>query len=69
MLARIPQDELVALFRGYGWEPLLVEGEEPELVHQAFAAALDRSLDRIAEIQRAARDEGETARRADRCCR
>ena len=64
VLARIPEDELVALFRGYGWEPLLVEGEEPELVHQAFAAALDRSLDRIAEIQRAARDEGGTARQA-----
>ena len=29
ILARIPEDELVALFRGYGWEPLLVEGDEP----------------------------------------
>jgi xylulose-5-phosphate/fructose-6-phosphate phosphoketolase len=64
VLARIPEDELVALFRGYGWEPLLVEGDEPEVVHQAFAAALDRSLDRIAEIQRAARDEDATTRQA-----
>ena len=64
VLARIPEDELLALFRGYGWEPLLVEGDEPEPVHQAFAAALDRSLDRIAEIQHAARDEGGTARQA-----
>ena len=64
ILARIPEDELVALFRGYGWEPLLVEGDEPELVHQAFAAALDRSLDRIGEIQRAARNEGATTRQA-----
>ncbi len=62
VLARIPEEELVALFRGYGWEPLLVEGDEPELVHQAFAAALDRALDRIAQIQRAARDDGETER-------
>ncbi|HET9324080.1 MAG TPA: phosphoketolase family protein [Gaiellaceae bacterium] len=62
VLARIPEDELLALFRGYGWEPVLVEGDDPELVHQAFAGALDRTLDRIGEIQRAARDEGETGR-------
>ncbi|HEU4942467.1 MAG TPA: phosphoketolase family protein [Gaiellaceae bacterium] len=62
VLARIPEDELVALLRGYGWEPLLVDGDDPEEVHQAFAAALDRALDRIREIQRAARDDGETRR-------
>ncbi len=62
VLARIPEDELVSLFRGYGWEPQLVEGDEPEPVHQAFAAALDRALDRIDQIQRAARDDGETVR-------
>ena len=64
VLSRIPEDELLALFRGYGWEPLLVEGDEPEAVHQAFAAALDRSLDRITEIQRAARDDGRSERQA-----
>jgi xylulose-5-phosphate/fructose-6-phosphate phosphoketolase len=64
VLSRIPEDELLALFRGYGWEPLLVEGDEPEVVHQTFAAALDRSLDRIAEIQRAARDDGRSERQA-----
>jgi xylulose-5-phosphate/fructose-6-phosphate phosphoketolase len=62
VLARIPEEELVALFRGYGWEPLLVtggfEGEDPAAVHQRFAAALDDTLDRIAEIQRAAREDG-----------
>ena len=62
VLARIPEDELVALFRGYGWEPFLVEGDEPEAVHQAFAAVLDQTLDRIDEIQGTAREEGETAR-------
>jgi xylulose-5-phosphate/fructose-6-phosphate phosphoketolase len=58
VLARIPADELAALFRGYGWTPLLVEGDEPAAVHQAFAATLDEALDRIAEIQRAAREDG-----------
>jgi xylulose-5-phosphate/fructose-6-phosphate phosphoketolase len=45
VLARIPEDELVSLLQGYGWQPLLVSGEEPEPVHQALAAALDEALD------------------------
>jgi xylulose-5-phosphate/fructose-6-phosphate phosphoketolase len=56
VLARIPERELVALLEGYGWRPLLVGGDEPEAVHQAFAAVLEEALDEIAEIQRAARD-------------
>src|SRR5213593_216718 len=28
VLARIPEDELVSLLKGYGWEPLLVSGDE-----------------------------------------
>ena len=60
VLARIPEDELLDLFRGYGWEPFLVsgglDGEEPSLVHPRLAATLDQALDRIDAIQRAARD-------------
>jgi xylulose-5-phosphate/fructose-6-phosphate phosphoketolase len=55
VLSRIPEDELVALLEGYGWRPVVVAGDEPEAVHQAFAAVLDETLDGIAEIQRAAR--------------
>jgi xylulose-5-phosphate/fructose-6-phosphate phosphoketolase len=62
LLARIPEEELVALLRGYGYEPLVVAGDEPEPVHRALAAALDRALDRIAEIQSAARGRGEPGR-------
>jgi xylulose-5-phosphate/fructose-6-phosphate phosphoketolase len=51
VLARIPDDELIALFEGYGYRPLLVEGDEPEAVHQALAAALDDALDDIARIK------------------
>ena len=51
VLARIGDDELTALLRGYGYEPYLVEGDEPEPVHQALAATLDACLDQIAEIQ------------------
>jgi xylulose-5-phosphate/fructose-6-phosphate phosphoketolase len=62
VLARIPEDELVSLFEGYGYRPLIVSGDEPARVHQAFAAALDDALDGIAGIQRAARGQGATER-------
>src|SRR5437870_8013209 len=48
VLARIPEAELLSLFEGYGWRPLLVSGDEPAVVHQELAAALDNALDDIA---------------------
>src|SRR5213593_1685722 len=51
VLARIPEAELLELMRGYGWRPLVVAGDEPELVHRALAAAVDEALDEIARIQ------------------
>lgn len=67
ILARIPQEELESLLRGYGHEPFLVEGgfdgEDPMRVHERFADVLDTVLDRIAAIkQRAA--EGDLSRPA-----
>jgi xylulose-5-phosphate/fructose-6-phosphate phosphoketolase len=49
-------EELVTLFRGYGWEPLVVSyaGADDE-VDVAMAEALDRALDTIADLQRRAR--------------
>jgi xylulose-5-phosphate/fructose-6-phosphate phosphoketolase len=44
VLARIPDDELTALLRGYGWDPYLVEGDEPARVHQRLAATLDETV-------------------------
>jgi xylulose-5-phosphate/fructose-6-phosphate phosphoketolase len=55
VLARIPDEELLALMTGYGHTPYLVEGSDPETMHQAFAATLDRCLDEIASIQAEAR--------------
>jgi xylulose-5-phosphate/fructose-6-phosphate phosphoketolase len=51
VLARITDEELLALFTGYGYRPAIVEGDEPEAVHQAFAAALDEALDELASIR------------------
>ncbi|MBV8714231.1 MAG: phosphoketolase family protein [Chloroflexi bacterium] len=55
VLARISRDELDALFRGLGYEPHFVEGDEPEAMHQLMAGTLDRILDAIDEIQQRAR--------------
>ncbi|MGH3365973.1 MAG: phosphoketolase, partial [Nocardioidaceae bacterium] len=55
LLARIGDDELSWLLRGYGYQPFLVAGDEPARVHQLLAATLDRCLDDIAAIQSAAR--------------
>ncbi|HEX7637161.1 MAG TPA: phosphoketolase, partial [Burkholderiaceae bacterium] len=61
LLARIPRADLVALLNGAGWAPQFVEGHEPAAMHEAMAAALDACLDRIAAIQRAAREDGAPA--------
>src|SRR5947209_622031 len=53
--ARIGRDELLDLFRGYGWSPVVVEGDDPKSVHQDLAAALDDALTQIRDAQRAAR--------------
>jgi xylulose-5-phosphate/fructose-6-phosphate phosphoketolase len=62
VLARIPDDELEALFIGYGYKPYVVEGSDPELMHQAMSAALAQCLDEIQAIQDEARQNGIKAR-------
>ncbi|KEF41468.1 MAG: phosphoketolase [Cyanobium sp. CACIAM 14] len=64
LLARIPREELASLMRGYGWEPLFVEGQEPMAMHRAMAAAMDKAVGRILEIREEARRSGEAVRPA-----
>ncbi len=61
VLARIPREELQELMRGYGYQPILVEGTDPRTMHHAMAAALDEALDAIHAIQHVARDESGSA--------
>ena len=62
ILARIPDEELTALFKGYGYRPIIVAGSEPAKMHEAFAATLDDVLDDVARIQRGARSNGDARR-------
>lgn len=63
VLARIGDDELAQLMRGYGYEPHFVSGHEPDAMHHAMAAALDACLDAIYAIQMEARSDGFSRRR------
>jgi xylulose-5-phosphate/fructose-6-phosphate phosphoketolase len=55
LLGRLPHDELVNLFCGYGYDPHFVEGQEPQTMHQQMAATLDTVIEKIAAIQSQAR--------------
>ena len=56
VLARISHDELEALFKGYGWTPYFVEGNDLPSMHQAMAATLEMCVIVIQQHQRQARE-------------
>jgi xylulose-5-phosphate/fructose-6-phosphate phosphoketolase len=56
ILARISPDELESLFRGYGWQPYVVEGDDPALMHPQMAAIMERCITEIRAIQKQARE-------------
>ena len=62
ILARISHEELDALFRGYGWTPHFVEGDDPETMHQLMAATMETCVQDIRRIQQAARKSGKATR-------
>jgi xylulose-5-phosphate/fructose-6-phosphate phosphoketolase len=59
VFARISEEELQALFAGYGYRPYFVEGSDPLVVHQQMASTLDQAIGEIRQLQ-------ETARRTNR---
>ncbi|WP_216900481.1 phosphoketolase [Synechococcus sp. CCY 9618] len=64
LLARIPRQELASLMRGYGWDPIFVEGSDPMPMHHAMAAAMEQAVGRILEIRAQCRASGEAVRPA-----
>ncbi len=53
--ARITHEELDQLMRGYGWIPYFVEGSDPDSMHQAMAATVERCVTEIARIRKEAK--------------
>ena len=62
ILSRISAEELDNLFRGYGYTPYVVEGSEPELMHQQMAATMEECIVKIREIQQEARSQNKAFR-------
>ena len=62
IFSRMSHEEVECFFRGCGWEPYFVEGDDPMVMHQQMAAALDRVIREIKRIQREARKTGEAKR-------
>ncbi len=62
LLSRISHEELEALFRGYGYTPYFVEGDDPMEMHQKMATVLEECITQIRQIQLEARSSGQAIR-------
>ncbi len=62
ILSRISSEELESLFVGYGYTPYVVEGWDPELMHQKMAAVMEECVIKIREIQQEARSQNKAFR-------
>ena len=65
ILARIPADELDMLFKGLGWKPYVVEGNDPDTMHAKMAEVLEGCVLEIRAIQEKARN-ASSAKAAER---
>ena len=62
VLARITNEELEALFTGYGYKPYFVEGSDPAVMHRKMAVTLEEAIGGIRSDQKKARDSGNAFR-------
>jgi xylulose-5-phosphate/fructose-6-phosphate phosphoketolase len=62
LLSRISHDELENLFKGYGYTPYFVEGNDPDTMHARMADILEQCVVDIRRIQAEARSTGIPAR-------
>lgn len=62
LLARISQEELDQYFRGMGYNPYTINGDDPEILHQKMASTLDSVISEIKNIQTNARKRGKKER-------
>ena len=55
VFARLPKDELLSFFKGCGWKPYLIEGDNPKKMHKKMATALDQIIEYINKIKEEAK--------------
>lgn len=62
VFARIREEEMLSFFKGCGYEPFVVSGNDPKEMHQKMACVLDKTVEKIKNIQKEARENGNTER-------
>ena len=62
VFARISEEEREWFFKGCGYKPHVVRGDDPMTMHKLMAEMVDKCIEEIKEIQREAREEGCTQR-------
>ncbi|GAB2649104.1 phosphoketolase family protein [Prescottella soli] len=62
VLGRRSDEEVLALLHAFGWDPVLVAGDDPAQVHRDMAETVDRAYTAITRIRRDARESGFTER-------
>ena len=56
IFSRIPHDEIEDFFKGCGWKPYFVEGDDPMTMHKKMAETMDTVIEEIKAIQKNARE-------------
>ncbi|URJ60589.1 phosphoketolase family protein [Paenibacillus polymyxa] len=64
IMSRQSKEELTSYFKGLGWEPYFVEGENPDHMHPEMAKVLDTAIEKIEAIQKNARENNDLTRPA-----
>ena len=62
VFARISDEELMSFFKGCGYKPYIVEGNDTNELHQKMAYTLDKCIESIKSIQKNARESGNNER-------
>ena len=56
LFSRISHEEVEAFFKGCGWKPYFVEGDDPMTMHRKMAETMDIVIEEIKAIQKNARE-------------
>lgn len=62
IFARMSREEMDSFFKGCGWKPYYVEGEDPMTMHRLMAETMDAVIEEIKAIQKNARDNQDSTR-------
>ncbi len=62
IFSRISHEEVEAFFKGCGWKPYFVEGDDPMTMHRKMAETMDTVIEEIKAIQKNARENNDPER-------